>query len=129
MRLLVDTHVLLWWLTDDPRLPSGTRGLIADPANEVMVSAASAWEVATKHRLGKLPEAAEVAMTFSDLIARAGMTPLPIAIAHALRAAQLEGHHRDPFDRMLIAQGQIEEVPIVTADPAFSRYDVRLLWM
>ena len=128
MRVLLDTHALLWWLTDDPSLPGPLREVIADPANEIIVSAASAWEIATKHRLGKLPEASAVARDLDGLLVRAGMRPLPISIAHALRAGALEGHHRDPFDRMLIAQGQLESLPIMTADPAFGLYDVELLW-
>ena len=128
VKILLDTHVILWWLTDDSRLTEAARKLIADPENEVLASAASAWEISTKHRLGKLPEAADVAMDLDDILIRAGMTPLPITVAHAIRAGALEQEHRDPFDRMLVAQGQLESVPVVTGDPAFSLFEVELIW-
>lgn len=128
MRVLLDTHVILWWLTDDSKLPEAPREVIADPGNEILASAASAWEISTKYRLGKLPEAADVALDFDSVLIRAGMTPLPITVAHAIRAGALEGDHRDPFDRMLIAQGQLESVPVVTGDSAFSLFDVELIW-
>lgn len=128
MRVLLDTHALLWWLVDDPRLPDRLRAVIAEPDNAILVSSASAWEIATKHRLGKLPEATGIASNLEVLLQQAQMETLPITVAHALRAGALEGHHRDPFDRMLIAQGMIEGVPIATRDPAFALYEVELLW-
>ena len=128
MKVLLDTHVILWWLTDDPKLPEAPREVISGPGNEILASAASAWEISTKYRLGKLPQAANVAVDFDSVLIRAGMTPLPITVAHAVRAGALEGDHRDPFDRMLIAQGQLESVPVVTGDFAFSLFDVELIW-
>lgn len=128
MTILLDTHVLLWWFVDDPRLPAGPRAIIAEADTTIFVSSASAWEIATKYRLGKLPEAAEIVQNLEALLRQAQMEILPITVAHALKAGSLEGHHRDPFDRMLIAQGIIEKVPIVTRDPAFSSFNVELLW-
>jgi PIN domain nuclease of toxin-antitoxin system len=128
MKVLLDTHALLWWWTDDPQLPKNPRTLIADPLNEVLISSASAWEVSTKYKLGKLPEASEIAENFEALLKESQMTPLPITIQHALRAGALERHHRDPFDRMLIAQSQIEGAVILTKDAAFADYDVELSW-
>lgn len=117
-----------WWWTDDPLLPADPRALITDPANEVLVSSVSAWEVSTKYNWGKLPQAGQIAADFASLVDEAQMTALPMSLKHALRAGALERHHRDPFDRMLIAQGQIEGIPIVTQDAAFVAYDIELLW-
>jgi PIN domain nuclease of toxin-antitoxin system len=128
VKVLLDTHVLLWWLVDDPRLPAGPRSILAEPDNTLLVSSASAWEIATKHRLGKLPEAGEIVRDFENLLRRAQMSTLPISVAHALKAGSLPGHHRDPFDRLLIAQSLLEGVPIMTRDPAFEPYKVELLW-
>ncbi len=128
MKILLDTHALLWWWTDDAKLSARSRALIADPANEVLLSSASAWEVSTKYRLGKLPEAGEIAEHFDAFLNESHMTPLPITIEHALKAGALQRHHRDPFDRMLIAQSQVERAPIVTKDAAFAAYEVELLW-
>jgi PIN domain nuclease of toxin-antitoxin system len=128
VRILLDTHALLWWWLDDPSLGEAARDAIKDPGTEVLVSAASAWEVATKERLGRLPEAAEAARDFSRLVYRSRMTPLPITQEHAVAAGRLEGSHRDPIDRMLIAQAILESVPIVTRDAVFGDYPVELIW-
>ena len=128
MRLLLDTHTLLWWLFDDPQLSAKARALIADPGNTVLVSTASAWEVATKHRIGKLPEAGEAVRRFASLIREARMEALPIGIEHALQAGSFSTAHRDPFDRMLAAQSLIEGVPLVTQDPAFGAFGVETVW-
>jgi PIN domain nuclease of toxin-antitoxin system len=127
-RFLLDTHVLLWWLFDEPKLSAKAYGIIQDPYNTILVSSASAWEIATKYRLGKLPHAEEAAGNLPTLLRKARMDVLPITIEHALAAGALPGPHRDPFDRMLIAQGQLEELPIVTSDPAFEQYPVMLVW-
>ncbi len=123
MNLLLDTHVLLWWLSDDKMLGAKARAAIANPDVQVFVSAASAWEISIKMTLGKLdaPENLEEALDTS------GFTPLPITIDHALAAGRLPEHHRDPFDRMLIAQAQLERLTLVTHDGAFGHYDVGLL--
>lgn len=128
MRLLLDTHTLLWWFVDDPKLPEHIRARIADPECEVLVSAASAWEIATKHRLGKLPEAQDAVSRFDALVDADGFTPLPVASRHALLAGSFDSAHRDPFDRMLAAQSRIERAPLVTADPVFQALGVETLW-
>jgi PIN domain nuclease of toxin-antitoxin system len=128
MRLLLDTHALLWWLDGDRRLPIKVRRLIADSTNDVLVSAASAWEITTKARLGKLAGALEVASDVVACIAGQGFSALPISMDHAQRAGSLPGPHRDPFDRMLIAQSQAEDLPLATNETAFDAYGIRRIW-
>jgi PIN domain nuclease of toxin-antitoxin system len=128
VRVLLDTHALLWWLFDDPKLSEAARNVIKDPNNQVLVSSASAWEIATKHRLGKLPEADEAVQDLPQLLQQARFDILPIQFDHALLAGTLAGPHRDPFDRMLIAQAQLEGVAIITTDPVFKGYKVRVIW-
>ena len=128
MRFLLDTHTLLWWLDGDRRLSRRARNAIADEDNSVLVSAASAWEIATKVRLGKLPGAIEVAAELPAIVRRQSFEPLPIAIVHALRAGNLPGPHRDPFDRMLIAQAQAEDLGLVSNERVFDAYGVRRVW-
>ncbi len=122
MKLLLDTHALLWWLADAELAPEA-RASIADPANEVSVSAASAWEISIKKALGKVaaPDDLEQQIMASDFM------PLPISIGHATTAGHLPRHHEDPFDRMLIAQAQMEQMTIVTRDKRFGDYDVTVL--
>ena len=127
-RFLLDTHVLLWWLFDDPKLSGMAHNVIQAPDNTILVSSASGWEIATKYRLGKLPHAGEVAQNLPALLRQSSMDVLPITMEHALAAGVLPGPQRDPFDRMLIAQGQIEGLPIVTSDPVFKQYPVELVW-
>ena len=127
MRLLLDTHAFLWWLDGDRRLPARIRGVIAEAANEVLVSAASVWEITTKARLGKLPGATEVAADVPACIASQGFVPLPITVHHAQRAGALAGRHRDPFDRMLIVQAQGEGLPIASNETIVDDYGVRRL--
>ena len=128
MRLLLDTHALLWWLDGDQKLVKKPRKLIADESNEILISAASAWEISTKVRIGKLPGAVEVANSLSQIIASQGFTPLPIEIQHAQRAGALPGPHRDPFDRMLIAQSELENVPLISNDQIFDTYKAIRIW-
>jgi PIN domain nuclease of toxin-antitoxin system len=128
VRLLLDTHALLWWLTDDPALPATARKLIARGSNAVVVSAVSAWEIATKVRLGKLPMALDLVDDLGSILVREGFQALAISVDHALRAGLLPGPHKDPFDRMLIAQSQAEGVPILSDDEALDGYGVRRLW-
>lgn len=121
MRLLLDTHAFLWWLQDNPRLGREARRAVADPRAIVHVSAASVWELAIKGALGKLRvERADI----PDEIAANGFVELPIGSRHAWQAGRLPRHHDDPFDRILIAQAQLEELTIVTHDPVFGKYDV-----
>jgi len=128
MKLLLDTHALLWWLADDSRLSQQARNAIADPERTVYLSAASAWEIATKHRIGRLPDAGELLADFSGIVSRAGFEELPITAKHAVLAGTLPGDHRDPFDRMLAAQALCESLAIVTADEAIGALGARCLW-
>ena len=124
MRLLLDTHVLLWWLADDRRLVRRTRQIIADPNNAIFVSAASIWEIAIKAGLGRLK--VDVDVLASGLEAN-GLMSLPIAAAHAAAVFHLPLLHRDPFDRMLISQARTEKLQLVTRDPQFAEYDVECI--
>ena len=126
--MLLDTHALLWWLDGDRRLSQRARRLIGNDETTVLVSAASAWEICTKFRLGKLPGAAAVAADVMGCIDSQGFLPLPITVDHAQRAGSLPGPHRDPFDRVLIAQSQSEDLPLVTIDPVFGLYGTKLIW-
>ena len=128
MRALLDTHALLWWLSDDPALTRTARKVIAETKNTLIVSAVSAWEIATKVRLGKLPTGADLASDFSDQIQREGFELLAISAEHGIRAGLLPGPHKDPFDRMLIAQSQAENVPIISNEAVFESYGVRRVW-
>ena len=128
MRLLLDTHALLWWWTDDERLSRKARAAIADDRNEVFVSAASAWEVAIKQRLGKLPGLPDAEARFVELVAADGFMTLPMSQHHALRAGGYAQPHRDPFDRMLAAQSEIEGLTLVTCDAALAAFAGRRLW-
>ena len=128
MRLLLDTHALLWWLDGSRRLSRKARAAIGDEATSVSVSAASAWEITTKARLGKLPGAVDVAADVAGCVAGQGFSAMDITILHAQRAGRLPGDHRDPFDRMLIAQAQLEDLPIVSDDDAFDGYGVTRFW-
>jgi PIN domain nuclease of toxin-antitoxin system len=128
VRLLIDTHALLWWLSDDPSLSRAARKVMAETSNVLLVSAASAWEIATKVRLGRLPGAEELAADFQGFMLREGFTTLDITADRAIRAGLLPGPHKDPFDRMLISQAQAEHVPIVTNERSFEAYGVRRVW-
>ena len=127
MNLLLDTHALLRFLGDDPRLQPATLKLLADPLNDVFVSAASAWEIAIKARLGKLPVPPNIAEWLPAQLVTNRLTPLPITIAHAAGVEHLPTHHADPFDRLLIAQARAEDLALVTGDRQFERYEVRLI--
>jgi PIN domain nuclease of toxin-antitoxin system len=128
VRLLLDTHALLWWLFDDPRLSSAARSAIAEPRSEVLVSAASAWEITTKHRLGRLPEAGDVPSRLPQYLKRARFAVLNISLEHAMAAGALPGPHKDPFDRMLVAQARIEDLTVTTTDRVFQDYGVAVIW-
>lgn len=128
MDLLLDTHALLWWLFDDERLSRTARELIADPDNTILVSSASAWEIATKHRLGKLAVADLLVDDIEGWITKARFRELPISITHAQRAGSWPQAHRDPFDRMLAAQSVLEAIPLLSADPVLRTFGARVLW-
>jgi len=125
---LADTHALLWWVFDDKRLSKRARALMADRGHTILVSSASAWEIATKWRLGKLPKAAVFVQDIPGWIAKAGFDELPVSIAHGQRAGTWPQEHRDPFDRMLAAQSSIEGVAIISSDDAFEEFGVPMVW-
>ena len=126
--MLLDTHAFLWWIADSGRLSGKARRLIADETNDVAVSAASAWEIATKHRIGRLPGGEAVALDVVGCIAGQGFSELPIGVSDAERAGRLPGPHRDPFDRMLAAQALSRGLPIISIDGVFDRYGLDRLW-
>ena len=128
MRALLDTHALLWWLAGDSKLSSAAKPVIADDLNTIYVSAASAWEISTKVRIGKLPGAVEVADNFARCLNTQGFSELPISVADGLRAGSMVGDLRDPFDRMLIAQALSESIPLITNEVIFESFGVRRLW-
>jgi PIN domain nuclease of toxin-antitoxin system len=128
VRVLVDTHALLWWLADDKRLSRRARKTIADEETEVLVSAACVWEAAIKASLGKLGDPTRAVSRLPSIIPERGFAELQISAAHAVQAADLPRIHRDPFDRMLVAQSMIESAPVVTNDPDIRRYGVKTIW-
>ena len=128
MRILLDTHALLWWMAGDQRLSPTARAAVGAESTEVFVSAASAWELAVKVRLGKLPEAARLTHRLSESMAEQNFKPLPINLEHGRLGGLLPGQHRDPFDRILAAQALLEDMPLVTNDAAFAPFGVRVVW-
>ena len=127
MRLLLDTHVLLWWFLRSERLPKKTSDILANPKNSVYVSAVSTWEISIKAALGKLRLPGDLTQYLPDRIAQARLSELAITPAHTYGVAALPAHHSDPFDRLLIAQAQHEALTIVTSDRVFQKYDVKKL--
>jgi PIN domain nuclease of toxin-antitoxin system len=125
MKLLLDTHVLLWWLEDSARLPQTMREFIADPERTVFLSAASAWEIRIKQKLGKLDLPAD----FDEAVDGTDFQWLPISRRHANATADLPMHHRDPFDRMLVAQAQCESLTLLTVDERLTAYGKNILWI
>ena len=128
MRILLDTHALLWALSDHSKLTSAARKAIAEESNEILVSSVSAFEITTKYRLGKLPEFAEIASEFPALLTLIDHVPLPITIDHAALAGSLDTPHKDPFDRLLIAQALVEGVPLVSNEKLFDDFGVQRIW-
>lgn len=124
---LLDTHVWLWMQSEPDRLRAESRAIIEDTRNPLLLSAASAWEIAIKHRLGKLALPEPPSSYVPDRMRRSGTAALPVEHAHALRTTELPDHHRDPFDRLLIAQAQLLDLTIVTVDKKFSAYDVAIV--
>ncbi|MCY4654413.1 MAG: type II toxin-antitoxin system VapC family toxin [Dehalococcoidia bacterium] len=128
MRALLDTHTSLWWLADSESLSDRAYGALADEVNTIAVSAASAWEIATKHRLGRLPSADALAYDIGAYIAGQGFDEMAITVDDVSRAGALPGHHRDPFDRMLIAQALTRDIVLISNESLFDLYGVRRLW-
>jgi PIN domain nuclease of toxin-antitoxin system len=128
VRLLLDTHAFLWAVADAGRLSARARELISDESNELIVSAASAWELATKYRLGKLPAAEGLLDGWDEVLRRLRAEAAPVEHAHALRAGGYRVAHRDPFDRLLAAHAELEDIPLVTADSAFVAFPVTAVW-
>lgn len=128
MDLLLDTHAFLWWIAGEGALSMPARAAIEDNANSVFVSAASAWEIATKFRLGKLPGVATIAADLEGVLAAQGFVRLPISFAHGQAAGALPGPHKDPFDRMLVAQAMLDHMVLVSNEQHFDYYGVRRLW-
>lgn len=128
MKVLLDTHALLWWLLDDTQLSGKARSVIAAATNHVFVSSASAWELSTKYRIGKLPEIGDIIDRLPLYLRKDRFEILPISLEHALYAGKLPGPHRDPFDRMLMAQSELEKLTVITCDPVFVEYGVKVLW-
>lgn len=122
LSVLLDTHVLLWALATPDKLSTAARSLLEHPQTELLVSAVSAWEIATKHRLGKLPAAEPIISSYAAHLITLGARELPVTSAHALAAGSFAVDHRDPFDRMLAAQAIIEGVPLITNDPAMAMF-------
>lgn len=127
MKILLDTHAWLWLQTAPERLSRRSLDLLGDPANDLFLSAASAWEIAIKHALGKLPLPEPPAEYVPSRLGVSGTSPLPVEHRHALHVASLPPHHRDPFDRLLVAQSQLEGIPVMTSDPAFAPYGIEVL--
>ncbi|MEK6588120.1 MAG: type II toxin-antitoxin system VapC family toxin [Chloroflexota bacterium] len=128
MRLLLDTQVFLWWIVDEESLSDHARNLMRDGSNILFLSAASAWEIAIKASIGRLDIGGEPAKVIAEQMAANAIQPLPIQVTHALHTYDLPRHHRDPFDRLLIAQCQVEGLPILTSDHLFLRYEVDTVW-
>ncbi len=128
MRVLLDTHAFLWWIKDDRRLSGRAREVLADGANELLFSAASGWEIAIKTRLGRLRVSGDLGVYLSKQLSQNSIGVLPVYLSHAIRVADLPEHHRDPFDRLLVAQACVEGLPLVSVDQEVARYPVEIIW-
>jgi PIN domain nuclease of toxin-antitoxin system len=128
MRYLLDTHTFLWWIVDSDLLSERVRDIMSDGANTLYLSAASGWEIVIKADLGRLQLPDEPGKVIPEQMSLNTMVALPIQMSHALHVHSLPKHHRDPFDRMLVAQSQVEELPILTSDPQIAKYEVDVVW-
>ncbi len=128
MALLLDTHAAIWYLLDDPTLSSVARKAIGDEPRQVYISPASFWEMAIKIKLGAYTLKAPFDLFWNNAVSTGGLTMLPIAIAHAAKLIELPLHHRDPFDRMLVAQSIVEGIPVVSCDAVLDRYNIQRIW-
>ncbi len=128
MKVLLDTHVFLWWITDDPKLSSRAREIMSNIENELYLSAASGWEISIKVQIGRLKLPDEPQRFIHSQMRTNAIQSLPILMNHALHVSTLPDHHRDPFDRLLIAQAQLEGFPILSADPQMAKYQIEAIW-
>jgi PIN domain nuclease of toxin-antitoxin system len=128
VRHLLDTHAFLWWITDDRQLSLTVREIVAAPEHEILFSAASAWELVIKAQLGRIGIPSDPTQYIQRQLTANGFVALPITLEHAMRVADLPPLHRDPFDRILIAQALVEDVPLLTADHLIAQYPVRVAW-
>ena len=128
MKILFDTCTLMWWWSDPDSLSARALSLLRDPHNTLLISAASAWEIATKHRIGKFRQGGRIIDQWSERLEVDGFLELPISCAHAMRAGTLPGEHRDPFDRMIAAQALIEQLPVMTNDLELQNLGAQLVW-
>jgi len=128
MKVLLDTHAFLWWITDAPKLSSRAREIIGDGNNELFLSAASGWEIGIKVQLGRLELPKAPDSFIPEQLQINAIKSLPIQMTHGLHVAMLPSYHRDPFDRMLIAQAELENLPILSGDPAIARYGIEVIW-
>ena len=128
MRILLDTHTFLWWTEDSPKLSVAARAAMTNGKNELFLSVVSAWEIAIKAQLGKLAVSGDLPDFITEQIYRNRVSVLAVQLQHALEVASLPLLHRDPFDRLLIAQSRLEQIPILTLDPLISQYEVETIW-
>ena len=128
MKILLDTHAFLWWITDDPRLSDLARKLISQTKNQLFLSAASGWEIVIKAKLGRLKLTKEPHRFVLEQMRINAVSELPIQMAHALQVFTLPDFHRDPFDRMIVAQARFEKMPVLSADPEIRKYQVEVIW-
>lgn len=128
MRALLDTHAFLWWISADSRISARAAAVIEDGSNTLFLSTASAWEIVIKAQMGRLPLPGSPVHYVPEQMALNGIDPLPVALTHALALYELPPLHRDPFDRLLVAQAQSEHLPILTADELIHQYDVEVVW-
>lgn len=125
---LLDTHTLLWWLFDDPGLSKHAKNAITSPDSRIFVSSVSGWEISIKHHIGKMPHVGHLVKELPLYIRRERFEILPISFEHAMAAGALDSKHKDPFDRMLIAQTRLEELILISNDKVFKKYKIPLLW-
>lgn len=128
MKYLLDTHTFLWWILHDQQLSDQIKELISNPDNQIFLSAASGWEIAIKSGIGRLTIPRPVGGFISEHMSENSINNLSITMSHALQVSELPNHHRDPFDRILISQAQIENLPILSVDPLIRKYDVEVIW-
>jgi PIN domain nuclease of toxin-antitoxin system len=128
MKVLLDTHSFLWWITNDQRLSSHARSIISNGDNELLLSSASGWEIAIKARLGRIHLPNKPESFIVEQLNLNGIQSLPIHMSHALHVYNLPHNHRDPFDRMIIAQAQVEDLPILTMDLQITKYEIKVIW-